>query len=39
MRKLSFQTDLNQNNFIISKDHSNLFDHKNRIDPGKLFSI
>ena len=39
MRKITFQTDENQNNFIFSVDHNDNFDHKYHIDPGKLFSI
>ena len=39
MRKIMFQTDKNQNNFILSVDHNDIFDHTYWIDPGHLFSI
>ena len=41
MRKITFQTDKNQNSFIFSVDHIqfDIFDHKYCIDPGNLFSI
>ena len=36
---MTFQTDLNQNSFVFSVDHNDIFDHKYHIDPGNLFSI
>ena len=39
MRKITFQTDSNQNGFIFYKDHNDIFDHKYCIDPGNLISI
>ena len=39
MRKITFKTDLNQNSFIFSEDHNDIFEHKYHIDPGNLFSI
>ena len=38
MRKITFQTE-NQNSFIFSEDHNDIYDHKYRINPGNLFSI
>ena len=39
MRKITFQTDTNQNNFIFSVDYNDIFDRKYCIDSGNLFSI
>ena len=39
MRNITFKTDLNQNSYIFSKDHNDIFDNKYHIDPGNLFSI
>ena len=36
---MKFQTAKNQNSFIFSVDHNDIFDHKYCIDPGNLFSI
>ena len=39
MRKITFQTDKNQNSLIFPEDHDGIFVHKYPIDPGNLFSI
>ena len=39
MRKITFQTDLNQNSFNFSVDDNGIFEHKYCIDPGNLLSI
>ena len=39
MRKITFQTDKNQNSFIFSVDHNDIFDHKYCIDQGNLLRI
>ena len=39
MRKIIFKTYKNQNRFIFSEDHNEIFDHKYRMDPGNLLSI
>ena len=36
---MTFQTDKNQNSFIFSEDHNDIFDHKYCIGPGNLFSM
>ena len=38
-KKITFKTDLNQNSFILSEDHNDIFDHKYHIHLGNLFSI
>ena len=39
MQNITFKTDLNQNSFIFSEDHNDIFDHRYQIDPGNLFII
>ena len=39
MWKIKFQTDDNQNIFIFSVDHNDIFDHKYCIEPDNLWSI
>ena len=38
MRKVTFQTDQNQNSFIFSVGYNDIFDHKYCIDPGNLIN-
>ena len=39
MRKITFQTDKNQNSSILSVDNNDIFDHKYCIGTGNVFSI
>ena len=39
MQKITFQTGKNQNSFIFSEDHNDIFDHTYHIDPDNLFSM
>ena len=38
MRKITFQTDYNQNSLIFSVDHNDIFDHRYCIDPGNFLA-